>query len=220
MLSALFKPTVLFKTLMTIRYLQLSPKHFKAIISLGEQVHGENYLDLTSLTDLYERGVSGGVNASWVALEEHSGSLPSSKCGNRITEDGYLIGFRITIAAGQWQPDQWCSPDLWAVQPEHVCYFKSNTVDASTRGRGVGSTLLKRSIQNAKKQGAIAGLAHIWLASPNNSAFRYFSQNGGELVKKHPNKWRLLSIEDDYHCPVCNCVCECTAAEMLLTFNK
>lgn len=187
---------------MTIDYQQLAPRHFDAILALGNFVHGDNYIDEAGIKDLYERSWQNDVNASWVAIDEQ----------------GKLVGFRLTVAPQLWEPDQWCTPDKWEVDTGKVCYFKCNTVDESVRGKGVGSSLLRRSITSAQQQGAVAGLAHIWLASPNNSAFGYFSACGGELVKEHPNKWQIHCIEDGYECPVCQSLCTCTAAEMILKF--
>lgn len=204
---------------MNIRYIQLSPSHFNAIIALGNHVHGDNYLDKASIEVLYQNSYAAGSNASWVAVVDSDAPLADPRFQKRFCSDGYLIGFRLTVAAGNWQPDEWCTPGDWRISPEQVCYFKCNTVDALARGRGVGSTLLRKSIQVAKQQGANAGLAHIWLASPENSAFGYFSASGGELIKKHKNKWRSSSIEDSYQCPVCSQYCECEAAEMLLRFD-
>ena len=205
---------------MSINYVQLSPHHFDAVIALGNQVHGDNYLDKDSLTDLYQRSWSNNINASWVAVlgadEMHKVNATSLK----NTPDGYLVGFRLTIAVGQWIPDKWCSPLLWEFPIENVCYFKCNTVDAEMRGLGIGSSLLKKSIVTSKQQGALAGVAHIWLASPGNSAFSYFKAGGGELVKEHANRWQQYSIEDSYDCPVCGALCQCTAAEMILQFNQ
>lgn len=184
-----------------IQYLSLAPEHFGRVIALGNQVHGDNYLDLPGIERLYESSFENGINASYVSV---------------IGDD--LIGFRLTVAAPHWQIDKWCSPEKWHIAPAQVCYFKCNTVSDVHRGHGVGSKLLKLSIDKAKQQGAKAGLAHIWLASPGNSAFRYFSKCGGEVIAKHPGKWRQLSIEDGYRCPVCPDICECVAAEMLLTF--
>ncbi|GAB5381490.1 MAG: hypothetical protein Alis3KO_33900 [Aliiglaciecola sp.] len=184
-----------------IEYHSLAPEHFDRIIALGNQVHGDNYLDQRSIKQLYENSFDRRINASYVSV---------------IGDE--LVGFRLTIAAPHWQTDKWCSPEKWNVSPEQVCYFKCNTVSDAYRGHGVGSNLLNLSIQKAKLQGAKAGLAHIWLASPGNSAFRYFSKCGGELIAKHPGKWRHMSIEDGYCCPVCPDICECVAAEMLLTF--
>ena len=184
-----------------IQYQQLKPDHFDGVLTLGNHVHGDNYLDPKSIARLYEQSFDQGINASWVAIS-----------------DDVVVGFRLTIAAPNWQPDKWCSPELWAVEQEKVCYFKCNTVDASMRGHGIGSKLLGLSIEKAKEQGSLAGLAHIWLASPGNSAYKYFSKCGGKTVKEHPGKWAQLCIDDGYECPVCPGICECVAAEMLLTF--
>lgn len=184
-----------------IRYASLAPEHFDRVIALGNHVHGDNYLDRPSIESLYQKSFSNGINASYVSV---------------IGDE--LIGFRLTIAAPHWQADKWCTPHDWNISPHQVCYFKCNTVSDACRSKGVGSTLLQLSIKKAQLQGAKAGLAHIWLASPGNSAFRYFSKCGGKVIKEHPGKWRNLSIEDGYCCPVCPDICECVAAEMLLTF--
>lgn len=184
-----------------IEYQQLAPEHFTQVLRLGNGVHGDNYLDSKSIEQIYRSSFQNGINASWVALKEDT-----------------LVGFRLTLAAQTWQPDQWCSLERWNVDQAKVCYFKCNTVDERFRGQGIGPELLRLSVLNAKKQGSLAGLAHIWLASPGNSAYRYFSKCGGKLVKEHPGKWRELSIRDGYCCPVCPDICECVAAEMILYF--
>ncbi len=171
-------------------------------MALGNNVHGDNYLDDHSVKVLYGKSWHADINASWVAVDEH----------NRV------VGFRLTHAANHWEVDKWCTPELWPYAKSDICYFKCNTVAKAAQGKGIGSALLKKSISAVKKQGAKAGLAHIWLASPGNAAFKYFSANGGKIIKKHPNKWQQLSLEDGYMCPVCGSLCECTAAEMLLTF--
>jgi GNAT superfamily N-acetyltransferase len=186
-----------------VHYQQLSFDHFDGVIALGNDVHGDNYLTLESLESIFAAGLHQGINASWVALS-----------GQQI------VGFRLTICAGNWTIDQWCTPGKWGIAAENVCYFKCNTVNQDYRGLGIGSKLLALSIEQVRKQGSSAGLAHIWLASPKNSAFRYFSKCGGETVKEHPGKWRELSIRDNYECPVCPAICECVAAEMILKFDE
>lgn len=186
-----------------IRYRLLEPELFAGVIALGNQVHGDNYLDPVNLAQWHQRGCKNGINASFVALD-----------------DEQVIGFRLTWSAGQWPIDKWCSPQLWGVDAERVSYFKCNTVHADYRGTGVGSELLTRSIQQLQRQGSLAGIAHIWLASPGNSAFLYFSKNGGKIVQEHPNRWRDISVYEGYCCPVCSDICSCVAAEMLLTFDQ
>jgi ribosomal protein S18 acetylase RimI-like enzyme len=203
---------------MSIRYESLKPEHYMAIIALGELVHGKNYLNLDEMQSIYKNSWSNQINASWVAIE--TSAAVDEVDSQRQVSSGFLIGFRLTLAANSWHIDQWCSPESWQIEQQQVCYFKSNTIDEKRRGEGIGKTLLYKSIESAKAQGANAGLAHIWLASPNNSAFGYFTACGGKLIKKHPNRWQAMSVEDDYDCPVCAAVCYCTGAEMLLMFNE
>ncbi len=184
-----------------IEYRPLTPEYFAQVIELGNVVQGDNYLTNASLADYYERGLLNNNNASWIALYNNK-----------------VVGFRLTFAHGKWDIDKWCTPAQWPVAQDNVCYFKCNTVDESMQGCGIGSKLLALSIETAEKQGAKAGLAHIWLASPGNSAFRYFSKNGGKLIMRHPNKWRHSSLHEGYICPVCPGHCECEGAEMMLVF--
>ncbi|MGB2426971.1 MAG: GNAT family N-acetyltransferase [Alteromonas sp.] len=202
-----------------VEYLPLSEQYYAAIIALGNRVHGDNYLEPDSLAAIGKASWNNDINASYVALVGREEIPSEERYPDQQVADRYLVGFRLTLAAQNWTIDKWCSTDKWPHSRDRVCYFKCNTVDEVMRGQGVGSALLQHSIQSAKQQGALGGLAHIWLASPGNSAFRYFSANGAELIAEHPNKWQHLCIEDNYQCPVCNDLCECTAAEMMLTFN-
>ncbi|RDV28978.1 N-acetyltransferase [Alteromonas aestuariivivens] len=186
----------------SVEYTPLDPGHFEQVITLGNEVHGDNYLSMSSIKHIYQKSWHHNINASWVALQNQQ-----------------IVGFRLTYAHSQWQPDKWCSPEKWPVDAEKVCYFKCNTVSPLAQKQGIGSRLLQLSIERAAQQGAQAGLAHIWLASPGNSAYRYFVHNGGQLIKEHPNKWRHDSLYEGYVCPVCPGPCECTAAEMMLRFK-
>jgi GNAT superfamily N-acetyltransferase len=180
----------------------LEPKHFADVIALGNAVHGDNYLSLETLSHMHKIGFSKGINACFVAYA-----------------DDKLVGFRITYAAGNWPTEKWCTPELWGHAIENVCYFKCNTVDESCRGQGIGKKLLARSIEMTKQQGATAGLAHIWMQSPGNSAFRYMTGAGGKLIKTHSDRWVETSLNDGYHCVICDGICHCDAAEMILEFK-
>ena len=187
-----------------VHYEKLAPKYFKQVIKLANAVHGDGYLTQPRLTDWAARGISNDSNCGYVAL---------SKKGNSEK----LVGFRITFAAQHWQTDQWCSPKLWQVPKDKCCYFKCNTVDESYRGLGIGKKLLQLSTAAAQKQGALAGVAHLWKQSPNNSAVGYFTHCGGTLVKSHPNKWNEES-KQGYNCILCGHDCHCEAAEMIIYF--
>ena len=191
-----------------VNYEKLTPKHFKQVIKLANEVHGDGYLNDESIANWADRGISNNINCGYVAMLNDSSNAKF---------DEKLIGFRITFAADHWQADQWCSPNLWQVAEDKCCYFKCNTVDGNYRGLGVGKKLLQLSIEAAKQQGAQAGVAHLWKQSPNNSAVAYFTHCGGELVKSHPDKWNEES-KQGYDCILCGHDCHCEAAEMIIRF--
>ena len=199
-----------------VSYEKLTPKHFKQVITLANKVHGDGYLNDQSMADWAARSISADIsstNTSYVALLNNK----ASKKTDNIEDKYQLIGFRITFTPEHWQADQWCSPDLWQVPKSQCCYFKCNTVDEQYRGLGVGKKLLRLSIEAAKKQGAQAGIAHLWKQSPNNSAVAYFTHCGGELIKTHPDKWNEES-KNGYACILCGHDCHCDAAEMIIHF--
>jgi len=185
---------------------------YDAIIELGAAVHGKNYLTHQSLEQIHRKSCSRGKCCSYVMYD-----------GAR--EQGNLAAFRLTYAPGQWEVDEWCTPDAWEVEPEKVCYFKSNTVASDYRGQGLGPHLLDVSMQTAKALGAEAGITHIWLSSPGKSAFRYFRRAGGELLWIWPGRWKDDWQKDGYICAYC-CrhgaiqPCQCFAAEMILHFGE
>jgi len=190
-----------------VSYREMLPEDFSAIIALGTAVHGTGYIDESIIGVWYKKGLLKRptlpvINANFVAYLNEK-----------------LIGFRFTYAINQWEVDQWCSPELWQQPTDKVCYFKCNTVNENYRGYGVGSQLLKLSTQAAVKQGANAGVSHLWMQSPGNSAVKYFTKCGGILIKEHPERWNELS-KHGYECPACENECHCVAAEMLINFEE
>lgn len=192
---------------MDLRLYDLQKDDFDEIIRLGNTVHGDNYINYQALEKIYQLSFS----------EEH--------CCSKVMYDkprgkGTLIGFRLTYAPGKWEIDKWCSPEDWGTDPGKVCYFKSNTIDADYRGLGIGSHLLDVSIQAVKRQGAIAGVTHIWMQSPGKGAFRYFTKNGGQLIWVWPDRWNEDCSTYGYNCSHCGTDCHCEGAEMILYFGE
>jgi ribosomal protein S18 acetylase RimI-like enzyme len=185
----------------TIKYLPLTSEYFLQVITLGNLVHGDGYLDSQNLEQWTNKGITKGINSSFVALL-----------------DDKVVGFRITYSANNWKIDQWCSPSSWQVASDKCCYFKCNTVDEHYRGLGIGKKLLQLAIEGAKQQGALAGISHLWKQSPNNSAVSYFTKCGGELINSHPGKWNEES-KQGYNCILCGHDCLCEAAEMIIYFG-
>ncbi len=188
-----------------IKYKPLTAEFYPQVITLGNKVHGDGYLTIQTISQWTKKGITNlnnqEINSSFVALL-----------------NGKLIGFRITYAAQKWLIDQWCSPQLWHVAPEQCCYFKCNTVDEDYRGLGVGKKLLNLAIDAAKKQGAKAGVSHLWKQSPKNSAVAYFSHCGGKLITTHKDRW-LEDSENGYCCVLCGYSCHCEAVEMIIHFD-
>lgn len=185
-----------------IQLFPLSPKHFEDVIKLGNIVHGDNYLNTHDLQEMYQQGLVEDHNLSFVAYDKTT-----------------IVGFRITFAPNQWSIDKWCTPSGWQHPSNSVCYFKSIAIDDTYRGFGLGGKLLTASIEEAKKVGAEAGIAHLWRQSPGNSAVKYFTKAGGRLVNDHPDRWNQSHYGDGYICPVCADDCHCVAAEMILDFT-
>lgn len=184
-----------------ISYHSLTEQDFADILVLANHVHGDGYLNLEQMHQWYIKGIKNNINASFVAYHENK-----------------LVGFRISYSQQSWAIDQWYSPELWKVDLQDTAYFKCNTVDEDYRGLGIGSKLLKLSISALQKQGAKAGVSHLWRQSPGNSAVKYFTKCGGELIKSHPDKWREDSL-NGYQCTICGYDCHCEAAEMIIYFN-
>ncbi|GIU52034.1 MULTISPECIES: GNAT family N-acetyltransferase [Shewanella] len=192
----------------------LTPDDFQEVIELGNLVHGEGYLNLSSLEKIYQMGIKNNINAHFIAEGEQispTNNIHKSKAG--------IVGFRLTYAAGKWPVDLWCTPEKWPVGIEDMCYFKCNTVAETERGKGIGSQLLQASIEAVKQQGAKAGVSHLWQQSPNNSAVGYFSHAGGKLIKEHPSRWNQQHDNSDYLCVLCGDDCHCTACEMVIDFS-
>ncbi len=185
----------------------LEPAYFEGVIALGNQVHGDAYLTDSSMQSIYQKSVKDGINCSFVMLDE---SVSPAK----------VVGFRLTYAPTNWEVDQWCSPDLWKLPIEQLCYFKSSTVDENYRAMGIARKMLEASTAAAKQQGAQGGICHTWMQCPDNAAFHYFVNCGGQHLKTYPNRW----LEDSYagyRCVTCGVdeYCRCDAGEMILYFD-
>ncbi|WP_299264003.1 GNAT family N-acetyltransferase [uncultured Psychrosphaera sp.] len=183
--------------------LNLNKEHFSDVIELGNLVHGDGYLFPDTIATIHTKGIKDGLNSSFVLYQ---GDL--------------LVGFRLTYAPNNWPLDRWCTPELWTVDQKEVAYFKCNTIHPDFQGKGLGGTLLSESISVLKKMGAKAGLSHIWMQSPGNASFKYFTKAGGILIKTHPRRWHEDESLPNYVCIICGEDCYCDASEMLLEFDK
>lgn len=190
-----------------LKLVPLDPKYFQGVIALGNKVHGDAYLTDSIIEKIHTKGLQGDINCSFVMLD------------NSMTPEK-VVGFRLTYAPTNWPVDEWCSPDLWKLPIEKLCYFKSSTVDADYRAKGIARKMLEASIVAAEQQGAQGGICHTWMQSPGNAAYHYFVKCGGQHLKTYPDRW----LEDSYagyRCVVCgdDTYCRCDAGEMILYFD-
>ncbi len=185
---------------MNIEIVPIEEVHFKRMVPLLDLVIGTNFMNESKIKEIRQTGISNGLNSSFVLL---------------AGED--VIGLRLTVAAGNWDCTRFSSKK-WGVAPEKVCYFHLNCVHPKYRGGGWGQRLLQSSIEVVKQQGAVAGVADIWLNSPRNSAYRYFSRAGARVVNIEQDRWVNIHSEES-PCNRCGPRCECLGAEMILYFG-
>jgi len=199
----------------TLNLAPLEPKYFEQVIELGNEVHGDGYLTDEILNIIYQKGNKNNVNCSFVMLDTVDNS------DEKQTDVEKVVGFRLTYAPTLWQADEWCSPDLWKLPIEKLCYFKCSTVNSKYRGHGIARKMLNASIEAVKKQGADGGVCHTWMQSPGNVAYLYFTKCGGQHIKTHPKRW-LADAKNGYRCVVClpDLYCHCDAGEMILYFDE
>jgi ribosomal protein S18 acetylase RimI-like enzyme len=191
-----------------IRFLR--EEDFEGVIKLANKIFGDNYLTHEDMQSILKKSKKGDRNCSFtMTLNE----------GDGVER---LIGFRLTYAPGQWidsyDPKLELNPEMWGFDPEKVAYMKSNALDEEFRGGGFGRMLLDRGIAETKRMGAEAAVAHIWMNSPGNSAYNYFTRAGGHLVKTYPSYWTDYHTED-MPCIHCGFPCECPAAEMIIDYS-
>jgi ribosomal protein S18 acetylase RimI-like enzyme len=181
-------------------YRVLRENDYEEVKRLSDAVFGLHYLTLEDIDNSYRKSCSKGLSSSFVLCDEDR-----------------IIGLRLTYAPGNWEIGPGFNPDKWKVPQDKVCYFQTNCIHPDYAGKGLGGELLKRSIEISKQQGAVAGLATIWLNSPHNSAFRYFSKAGGKVINIEQDRWSKYHTED-IPCGRCGARCECLGAEMILYF--
>lgn len=186
----------------------LKEEDFDKVIELGNRIFGDGYLSQEVMRDVLKKSVKDGINCSF--------TLSMSE-GDGVRK---LIGFRLTYAPGQWMDSYSFEtrPELWGFGPDKVAYMKSNCLDEKFRGSGLGRMLLDHAIGATRRAGAEAAVAHIWMNSPGNSAYKYFLRAGGKEVVVYPAYWTNLHSEEA-PCIHCGSSCICPAAEMIIDFS-
>lgn len=188
--------------------IEISPLHeeyFDGIIKLSNRIFGENYLNYSCLEEVLKKSIKNDHNSSFCLINYNLEKI---------------IGFRLTYAPGLWINDYKLEihPEEWGFNPANVAYMKSSCLDPGFLGQGLGRSMLTHAITETKKQNACAAVAHIWLHSPNNSAFKYFSRAGGTVIKRYPNYWSSIHNSQS-PCKRCGSNCQCACAEMIINYS-
>ena len=186
-----------------MRIVNLAEKHFPEVIRLGNKINGEGYLSDRKMEEIFLKGLFQDLNCNYVA------------CDGDI-----LIGFCLGYAPGNWEIDKWCTVKAWGVPPDKVCYLKANMVEEEYRRQGIGTALLNKALETAKKMGAVAAVSHIWVDSPGGSAVKYFAKADGHFIKLHRDRWLETCITSGYRCVHHGDYCTCSAAEMIIYFGE
>ncbi len=180
--------------------IDFNPRYFSKVISFCDEWIGKDYFSKDDLSLIYESSIVGGLNCSFLAVE-----------------DGEIAGVRLCHAPNQFPKNLLtkCTPKKWKVSLGEAGYFKSLFISKRFQGKGIGSKLSRLSLQKFEEMGAKAVVCHSWLESPGNSSQKYLLKFGMEPVADHPNYW----ADVDYLCSGCQKKpCICTAREMIYYF--
>ena len=93
-----------------------------------------------------------------------------------------------------------------------TAYFQSCFVDDRCMGKGIGRRLAWLAMDDLKRTGTRAVVAHSWKESPHGSSLRYLTRLGFQAVSEHLEYWK----EVDYICRRCGQPCLCTAIEVVM----
>jgi GNAT superfamily N-acetyltransferase len=190
-----------------LNFYNMREDDFTPLLGLSDWVNGEGVFDYPTLEYVFRTSCDRGLCCSYVVYDG-------------LREQKEMVGFRLTQAAGMWEPTKYHSPEKWKVDPTKVCRFNAVAVHPNYRRLGIGRQLMERSVETAKQLGAEAGVTHVWLQSPNNGALEYWTRLGGELIHIWPGKWHEEYKERGVTCGADGKDCNCDGAEMILYFGE
>ena len=175
----------------------MRPCDADAVAALAERLMGRGYYSADQVRDMLARSTCDDRVYSYVAVD-----------------GAEAVGARFSLPPGAWSGGRGrgLSPDRWPVPLPDCGYFQTSFVDPAHRGRGIGPALARLALDDLRRAGARAVIAHAWKESPDDSARRYLSRLGFVAVCEHPEYW----VEVDYVCPRDGQPCRCTAVEMVL----
>jgi ribosomal protein S18 acetylase RimI-like enzyme len=187
---------------MDIKISELKDDDIPEALRITEQLLG-TYLSPADYMEYYEKSLKDKTRNSLVAT-----------IGSRI------IGFSVMYAPGRWAPDEFCTVTKWSKSPELCAYYKVACIIPEFQNHGVAGMLSRMAIEIARKQGAHAIIAHVWLNSPNNASLRLVERLGGMTIGVHKKRWYRESVEKGWRCSRCGNPCACDAAEVEIKLDR
>jgi len=182
---------------MDVEIRAMQPQDVIPVSSLADRLVGDAYYTPEIVSETREQSRFKGKIFSYVALSR-----------------GEVVAFRFVLPPGRWEHGRGSglAPARWTAPLEETAYFQSCFVDHAVMGQGIGRRLAHRALEDLKRAGTRAVVAHSWKESPHGSSLRYLTRLGFEPVAEHPEYW----VDVDYTCSLDGKPCRCTAIEVVL----
>lgn len=180
------------------------PEHASKVLLLLSDQLGEGYMDVSDIT-------FGPKEFLFVA--EYDGEVVGFALSVILDKDDFknhLLGQKYRTPADIRISDQMGT----------LALIDSIAIDPSYQKRGIGSKLVKKSLEALREAGAKAVTSFGWKEGDNvniGPTFRYF---GFKERKEFEKFWHQDSIEKDYDCPHCGNPCNCSAVLFSRTLTK
>ena len=156
---------------------------------LANQAFGKNYLTISSLN-------------SYDSLENSQVIV--------VEENEEVIGFSIVMTFKQEELFKHLYIDLEIPAEEsRVGYRKMTIVKPESRGKGIGSELIKKGEVFIQTKSKIV-YSSIWCNGTEEKMTNLLDKNGYQFLEKRINYWKDDSLEKQYNCAICDappCMC-------------
>ncbi len=178
----------------------VSPRDIPALLDIAEKQLGDAYINRRDLENGKDRiALSAAVN-------------------------GRVVGFgtaRVIPAQefyGKFEP--FFKQDPTALRPlqrrlpdkENVGLVASVAIAPEFHGRGIGTALVERCIQELAARGVTVLVATAWHSRNGTNAGSLLENKGFQKVLEVPEFWKEASLQNNFSCPVCGPPpCECAA---------
>lgn len=182
----------------------MSEHNFGDVLKLSDLIFGKDFLTRNDLGKQYSLSKKSNLTNSIITRVENK-----------------VVGYQIIFAPGNWN-EKTIGMDLqlkkFSFPLEYTAYAKTAIVHPNYQGRGLGSSMLSRGIDIARRQGAKAIISHAWANSPNNAAMKMLEKFGAKVLHVYKKRWHEDSLNNKWNCSRCGnpCVCDSIEVEIIL----